>query len=93
MATYKKGDQEVLDYGIDWSEFLLNEGSTISTSTWIVPAGLTVISESSSGTATSLVVSGGTIGELYILVNEITTAASKTYERSIKVVIVENKFK
>lgn len=93
MATYKKGDDEVLDYAIDWSDILTDEGVTISTSTWIVPSGITKDSESNSTTATSIVVSGGTIGELYTLTNIITTSGVPIFERSINIIIVSNKYK
>lgn len=93
MATFKKGDDETLDYGIDWSDILTDEGVTISSSTWDVPAGLTEESNSSSSTGTSIVVSGGTVGELYTLTNIITTSGTPIFERSINIIIVSNKYK
>lgn len=94
MASYKKGDQERLDFGIDWSEFLTSEGVTIAGSTWTVPSGITEVSNSSSTTATSIVLEGGTIGSSYKLVNTITTSDSNIIaERSIFVLVVEDKFR
>ena len=97
MATYKKGDQERLDYGFDWSALMTAEGVEISSSVWTVPAGLTNEGEGSSSTATSITLSGGTIGESYLVTNEITTTSNGSttlvFERSFYIVIVETKFK
>lgn len=93
MATFKKADQEVLDFGIDWSDLMTDEGLTISTSTWSVPAGIVSESDSFSGTATTITLSGGTVGEVYKLVNYITTSGVPTFERTFFVFIVEDKFR
>lgn len=94
MATYKKGDQERLDYGFDWSDVMTAEGVEISASEWAVPAGITNEDEGSSSTATSITLSGGTIGEAYLITNQVTTTAPvKIFERSFYVVVVETKFK
>lgn len=65
------------DYGWDWQDWL--EGDTITTSTWIVPAGLTNVGESgptiqSDGRiTTSVFISGGSLGVTYTITNRITT--------------------
>lgn len=93
MATYKKGDEETLDFGIDWSDLLEDEGVTISTSTWNVESGITVDSDSSSSTATTIVLSGGTAGTIYKCTNVITTSGVPVFERSFNVLVLEDKFK
>lgn len=94
MASFKKADQERLDYGINWVDYTTNEGVTITNSTWIVPTGITEVSNSFSTTATSIVVEGGTIGESYKLVNVIETSDPNIIaERSIIIIIVEDKYK
>lgn len=76
-----KDPDEVVDYSVDWSPRL--DSDTISTSTWIVPAGITEDSDSSTTTTTTIWLSGGTAGVTYALINRITTAAGRTFEEAI----------
>jgi hypothetical protein len=78
-----KTSNEVLEYGVDWST-QLGTGDTISTSTWpTVEAGITKVSDDFEDTATTVVVSGGTSGNTYSLINRITTASGLTLEHII----------
>lgn len=77
-----KDPDEILDYQLDWSEEL--DTDTISTSTWIVPTGLTEETDSNSTTTTTVWLSGGTIGQVYTLTNRITTAGGRTYDQSVR---------
>lgn len=77
------------------------QGATISSSAWTVPSGIT---EDSSNTATvdiagityavntvaTVWLSGGTAGNEYRLVNEITTSDSRTLQKSITIRVREN---
>jgi hypothetical protein len=85
-----KDPSAVLDYGVDWTDWL--DGDTISTSTWTVPSGITKDSDSKTTTGTIIWLSGGTLGESYVLVNRIVTTNSpaRTDERTI-VVRIEQK--
>lgn len=89
MATihsFRKDPQSVLDYGVDWSDWLAS-GETISTSAWTVPAGITKDSDTKGDTSTVIWLSGGTAGEIYTLANKITTTDSRTVERSIQIIV------
>jgi len=77
-----KDPDDVADYQVDWAAFLGTD--TITTSTWIVPDGLTKNSDGKSSTATTIWLSGGTGGALYLLVNRIVTAGGRTYDQSVK---------
>ena len=77
----------MLDYQIDWTTWL--DGDTIATSTWIVPAGITRDSDSKSNTATTIWLSGGTDGEVYEIVNRITTAGGRTQDRTVSITVKE----
>ena len=77
-----KDPDSVIDYGVDWSAWLAS-GETILTSSWIVPAGLTLDSESNTTTATAVFLSAGIEGESYTLTNRITTSAGRTEDRSM----------
>lgn len=90
-----KDPDEVLDYEIDWSDFLGDD--TIDTSTWTMPtepdAALIKDSDSHTTTATTIWLSGGTlaaVGEpatVYELVNTIVTDGLRTAERTVRLKI------
>lgn len=89
MATiqrFRKDPQSVLDYGVDWSDWLAS-GETISTSTWTVPTGITKDSDSKGDNSTLIWLSGGTAGTTYQLANKIVTSDSRTVERTIEIIV------
>lgn len=66
---------------------------TISTSSWVAPAGGTEETNQATTTQATIKLSAGTVGESYLLTNIITTTNSQeTAERSTKVRIVEHKY-
>jgi hypothetical protein len=83
----RKDPAAVVNYGHDWGPWLGND--VILTSTWTVPAGLTLERESHTDTTTTVVVSGGVANQYYTLVNRIVTSAGYTDERSILVMCLE----
>jgi hypothetical protein len=87
FPTFTKDPQAVLDYRIDWSEWL--DGDTISTSEWSVPGGLVLESESNTTTAATVWLSGGTYNASYDITNEITTAGGRTDNRTITIKVRE----
>ena len=92
MALVKVKDPDaVLNYTFDWDDEYLAAGVTVSTSTWAVsPTGtLTVDSESETSSTTTVVLSGGTAGQVYTVTNTITTSSSETEERSLIVRVDE----
>lgn len=86
-AAFHKGNTEVLDYTIDWSTLL--GADTIATSAWVVPTGITKDSDSSTTTATTVWLSGGTAGTEYTAENTITTAAGRTHVRTLSIIVVD----
>lgn len=85
MSSYLKDPDALLDYTVDWSAWLGVD--TISTSTWVVPAGITEASASNNATAATIWLSGGTSGEDYEVVNRIVTAAGRTEDRTLKIMV------
>ena len=79
--SFIKDPNAVLDYTVDWEEWL--DTDTISTSTWSVPSGITQDSESESTTTTTIWLSGGTDGFVYACKNTIVTTNGRTEERTI----------
>jgi hypothetical protein len=87
--SFVKDPEAVLDYQINWAAQMTQDSDTISTSVWDAEAGITIDSESETTTAATVWLSGGTAGNSYTVTNTITTAGSRTDERSIEVVVEE----
>ena len=84
---FTKDPEAVLDYQVDWSDWL--DDDTIDTSEWTVPAGLTEDSDSNTYTVAKVWLSGGTSGTTYAVENKITTADGRTDERTIYIECIE----
>lgn len=83
-----KDPDEVKDYEFDWTDIL--KGDTISGTTWTIsPSGLTKDSDTNNSSTTTIWVSGGTAGVTYSLMNEITTAGGRKYNRTRKLKMKE----
>lgn len=76
-----------IDYGADY----LDTGETIVTSTWTVPTGLTKVAESKTTTVAKVLISGGTVGQIYEITNTIATNTSPPRNPSecIRILITE----
>lgn len=82
-----KDPDEIKDYVFDWENILA--GDTISTSIWSIASGgsaliITTPPATSTNTSTKVWVSGGTLGVTYYLLNRVTTAGGRTYDRTRK---------
>ena len=82
-----KDPDAVLDFGFDWETWL--DGDTLKTSTWVVPTGITKDSDLFTvvGIAT-IWLSGGTLREVYKVVNRITTVGGRTDDRTLVIKVV-----
>ncbi len=88
MAAFKKDPDAVLDYTVNWSDWLTPIADTIVTSTWVPDTSLTVVSSSHSASSATAFVSGGVLDTEVLLTNRITTAGGRTDDRSITLKIV-----
>jgi hypothetical protein len=84
MDIYIKTPTANLDYSISWEDWL-QDGETISASTWSVPTGITKGSDSFGDSAATIWVTDGTDGEDYDLINYIVTSAGRKDDRTIKI--------
>lgn len=86
---FVKDPSAVLDYSIDWSDYLssVSPEDTISTSTWSVDNGITIDSSDNSDSVTTVWLSGGTRRRRYRCTNNIVTAGGRTDERSIVIYV------
>lgn len=87
-VTYTKDPDDVLDYTRSWSAFLAT-GETITTSTWIVPTGITKDSDTNNSTSATIWLSGGTDGTEYELTNRIVTSAGRQVDRTFRIIVRE----
>ncbi|MCC6362215.1 MAG: hypothetical protein IT165_01755 [Bryobacterales bacterium] len=85
--TFTKDPNAVLDYSIDWTRWL--DGDTIATSEWIVPSGLTKVTDSRTTKTATVWLSGGVASQSYTLTNRITTTGGRTEDRSFIVKVEE----
>ena len=84
---FLKDPAAVLDYQIDWSDWL--DTDTIQTSTWAAATGLTVDSDALTATTTTVWLAGGTAGQSYEITNHIVTVAGREDERTLLIMIAE----
>jgi len=86
MSSYIKDPQAVLDFAIDWSRWLAT-GETITASTITASTGLTVDSDTFTGTTVTYWLSGGTLNTRCTIVNHITTSAGRQDDRTDYLII------
>ena len=89
ITSPPKDPSAVLDYSLDWTDWL--EGETISSFTITVdPSGsLTVDSSSDDGSIVSYRLSGGTAGTMYSVTIQITTSAGQVEERTVRQYVMD----
>lgn len=83
---YKDPD-EIVNFGIDWVDYLGSE--TITGSSWTMPADISQVSAAFTDTQATIKLSGGTLGTTYRVTNRITTSAGETVDQSIDVEVIE----
>lgn len=88
--TFIKDKDAVLDFAVDWSDWL--GADTISTSTWDADDGITIEASPAPSVASGVAtvwLSGGTVGQSYRVTNHIVTAAGREDDRSIRLRVTE----
>lgn len=85
--TALKDPDDTADYELTWSTFLGVD--TVTSSTWLVPTGITKVSESNTTTTATVRLSGGTAGAEYECVNRVNTASGCQYDRTLIVFVTD----
>jgi hypothetical protein len=86
-ATLRKNPTAKLDFSVNYAPWLAS-GVTISSSAWTVPSGLTEVSESNTTTTATVILSGGTEGKIYEVINDvILSSATMTDRRTLRIII------
>ena len=91
MDYPNKDPDSVLDYGMDWSNWL-PDGDVIQSSNWIMEAvvnsgALTIDSDSFDDNFTVVWLSGGEDGAVYNITNRIVTVQGRTQDQSVGISI------
>lgn len=89
VLRINKDPNAVLDYGLDWTEWLGED--IITGSVWeIAPAAeLTVGNKSFTNLKTTVWLSGGEAGKSYTVTNRISTSGGRTEDKSFRVTCKE----
>lgn len=88
IATPPKDPNAVLDYTINWTRWL-QPGEYITSSSWVVPAGLGNAGTFASGGAVTIFLTGGASGTSYSVVNQIQTSGNRTDKRTLQINVVD----
>lgn len=87
--TRYKDPAEKLDYQFDWAAYLGSDTIT-GTPTWTSsPSGLTHVATSNTTTTTTIRLSGGVVGQEYIVTCHIVTVSGQEAERSFRLKVVD----
>lgn len=81
----EKDPDSTTDIPFNWALDL--NGDTISTSSFVLPDGLTSVSTSSTTTTATIFVSGGSEGRVYRVTNRIVTAGGRTWDWTKRVLV------
>lgn len=89
-GRFIKDPISVEDYELLWSmngldDYSLNTADAITSSLWVLPAGITKVKDSFTGRSTRVWLSGGTNGESYEVANTVNTSQGRTLKQSIRV--------
>jgi hypothetical protein len=85
MSYYLKDPQARVDYSIDWTDYL--DGQSVAASLWTVtpsePGGIAVEQASFDLSRSAARLSGGLLGRVYTVSNQVTLSDGSLDERSI----------
>lgn len=85
MTWFRQDPDAHKDWSVDWSAWL-EDGETITVSTWVTD-GLTLDAESKSDTKATVWVSGGVVGGRYSVTNRVVTSLGRSDDRSLHFMI------
>jgi hypothetical protein len=99
MTIIRKDPADVFDVQANYAAQMALDSNTIASSEWRIPGSLDELDDPVDGwlqisnvhaatnddTTATVWVEGGTAGSMYDVINTVTTAADRTWERTIKV--------
>jgi hypothetical protein len=82
---YKSPTEKVV-FAVDWADYLVAD--TITSSTWILPSGITQVTSNFTATRANIMLQGGTLGATYRVTNRINTSAGEIVEQSVDIQLI-----
>lgn len=92
MTVFAKAPASVVDFNIDWADWLAADETILSSEWYVEPNdadGLLLGPPASAGTVHTVDVAGGIAGKLYRLICRIHTSENRTVERSLSIKVME----
>jgi hypothetical protein len=89
IGRFTKQPAEVLDYDVDFSDWMEGRGDTPASHTVTAEPGITVVGSSRTGNVVKVALSGGTDGSAYKITVLLTTSTSMVREADFQVSIKE----
>jgi len=83
-----KDPDAILDYGVNWTEWIGDDRITISS--WVVPPGIIKTDESFTDKIATVWLSSGTVNQEYRLINRVQTFDGRYDDRTI-IILVKQK--
>ena len=83
-----KDPDEIEDYTFDFYPYLAPAQDSIASVLFVVPAGLTKVEESRTGTNARVRISGGTADAEYVVICRVTCASGRVREQPLRLRIV-----
>jgi hypothetical protein len=88
MKTFTKDANALLDYCVDWSDWL-DDSESITAVTVTVQSGITKTAHSETDGVVKVWLSGGTVGDTYTVAVKIQTDAGRIDERTFKISVTQ----
>lgn len=83
---FTKDPAGIIDYTVRWRTWLPS-GDTISASSWILPAGITKVSEANNTIDAVIFLASGTLGQIYLVTNRVVTFGGRQNDQTISILI------
>lgn len=88
MSTYLHDPDATINYPFDWSAWL-EDGETITASTWIPDPGITVVTSGFTSTSTTVKASVSVSSGIQKAINRITTSTGEVQDKTLTLIIEE----
>lgn len=89
MTAYIHDPQAILDYSVDWSAWLSGDDAIVSVA-WTATAGVTVLDDPAPtvvGKVATVWLSGGTLGQRYVVTCHVVSASGREDDRSFALIV------
>ena len=89
IATLLHDKDDIIDYTLNYEDFLCVDGDFLVSSTWVAESGITIITQAHDNIKAVVWVTGGTVGKKYKITNTIHTNKGRVLDRTIRLKVEE----